>query len=220
MTATAPNQNVISLALPIVVRECPACARPIGIGVRYSGPSCQCYPEANGDFTADRGARISDSRIIRQIVRHKETPRALREFSRLCCGLSDYSYWYALGSLWVSYTEWSDLELWKRLLRSQRPRRLDIMRPSEQEALGMLPAVVPTYRAHRPGETDWISYTLEARTAARFARKREVPSITLYHLQRRDIAALFLRRDEDEVLMLNPHRARRIREIPVLNPPG
>lgn len=146
----------------------------------------------------------SDARIANRILRHWETPAAIRQFARYCDALTDYAYWYLLGTLWVSYTGWSDLALWRRLFAANRPHRdLSIMKPSELRALDRLPEVVIAYRAHRPGETDWLSYTLDPQKAGMFAVQRGVAEVAVYAVPRRDILALFTRRDESEILVLD-----------------
>ncbi|GBF34124.1 prophage Lp2 protein 22 [Desulfocucumis palustris] len=69
------------------------------------------------------------------------------------------------------------------------------------------------YRAHRYEEKDWISYTLDQAIATRFARERKVNEISLYRLRRRDVIALFLRRGEQEIIMLQTERAKLIEKM-------
>jgi hypothetical protein len=162
-----------------------------------------------------------DSDIISRVLPLEATPEAITTFAELCDGLSDYAYWYVLGTLWVSYSGWSDLALWRRLLSSgRRCRRLALMKPSELAIFKMMPARIYAYRAHREGETDWISYTLDAEIAGRFAVQRDVNEVVEYRLRREDCIALFLRRGEKEVLMLDPARAERKRTIPIIHRPS
>jgi hypothetical protein len=108
----------------------------------------------------------------------------------------------------VNYSGWSDLELWKKLLSSDRlSRKKSIMKPSELTAFKKLPWKVTAYRAHRPNEIDWLSYTLNPVIAARFAREREVENVTTYKISRSAILVLFLRRGEEEIIVLDKERA-------------
>lgn len=84
------------------------------------------------------------------------------------------------------------------------------MKPSEWKAFKRAPVHFRAYRAHRLNETDWISYTLDKKVAERFARKRGVSQITEYELRKKNVVALFLRRDEQEVLMLDSKNAKKI----------
>ena len=115
-----------------------------------------------------------------------------------------------------SYTGWSDLNLWKQLFKVRRSgRRECLMKPKEISFYCRLPQQVLCYRAHRPGERDWISYTLDLDIARRFAKEREVATLSAYRILRRDLLALFLRRGEYEVLCLDRKKARLVGQIGV-----
>lgn len=157
-----------------------------------------------------------DSTVGKGILKRDGTPEAIRYFSEVCNGLTDYGYWFFLSTLWVSYTGYSDLNVWKQLFSSTRPKRKQcIMKPSELLAYKRLPHIVTVYRAHRLAETDWIAYTLNIEIAKRFARERDVNQITEYTVKKRDIFALFLRRGEDEILVLDKEKVCLVREIEI-----
>jgi hypothetical protein len=169
------------------------------------------YSDISPDFKKPN--RI-DSEIGSHLIKLEGTPLAIKYFAKECGRLNHYGYWFYLGTLWVSYSGWSDLKLWKRLFRSPRPNRTtSLMKPSELEQFKTLPDHITAYRAHREGETDWVSYTIEPDIAVRFARERSVNHITEYELHKRDVVALFLRRGEQELIMLDPAKAMKIREI-------
>ena len=171
----------------------------------------------NDDISPDFVPNDRDSEIIEWLLQIEKTPRAIQEFSKTCHLLTDYSYWFVLGTLWVSYSGWSDLKLWKRLFKGIRPNReTSLMKPSELAVYRQLPDVITAYRAHRTDETDWISYTLSPEIAGRFARERGVNTVTEYQLRKRNVIALFLRREEQELIMLRPDRAQKIRPVPVI----
>lgn len=160
------------------------------------------------DISPDFVPNAKDSRVINELLKYEGTPDAITNFARVCHLLTPYSYWFVLGTLWVSYSGWSDLRLWKRLFKGIHPsRETSLMKPSELVEYRQLPDVITAYRAHRIGEADWISYTLSPEIAARFARERDVMTVTEYQLRKRDVIALFLRRGEQELLMLRPDRA-------------
>src|SRR5206468_2126860 len=105
----------------------------------------------------------------------------------------------------------------KELFSSTRQKReTGLMKPSELRAFRVLPDTLTVYRAHRPGETDWIAYTLDAETAARFTVERGVSEVTAYEVDKIDVLALFLRRGESEVLILDRTRPRLMRRIEVV----
>jgi hypothetical protein len=169
------------------------------------------------DISKDFRWNPTDARIGRELIKLQETPEAIKRFAAVCDDLTDYGYWFYLSTLWVSYTGFSDLNLWRRLFSSDRPRRqTSIMKPSELAAYKRFPYFVTAYRAHRPGETEWLSYTLDKEIACRFAAERGVDSITEYRIKKRDVLALFLRRDEQEILVLDHRKAEKVREYQVI----
>lgn len=169
------------------------------------------------DISPDFVYNATDAAIVRRLTLLAETPRAIVEFDRKCRRLSDYGYWFGLSTLWVSYTGFSDLRRWKRLFASDRPRRdTSLMKPSELAAWRRLPDEFPAFRAHRADEDDWIAYTLDPTTAARFARERGILEVTEYRIRKADALCLFLRRGESEVLVLDRTKPERVRTIPVV----
>lgn len=161
---------------------------------------------------------LKDKDVVLDILKYEATPAAIQVFAKRSSELTDYSYWFLLGTLWVSYSGWSDLNLWKRLLRSPRNRRqTSLMKPSEINRLSKLSATLTVYRAHRIGETDWISYTLDAEIAERFALERDVDQIAEYKIKKKDVVALFMRRGEQEVILLDKKMAKFIGNHSLIN---
>lgn len=144
-----------------------------------------------------------DAMVAKNILNYEGTPEAIKYFSKVCGKLSNYSYWFLLSTLWVSYTGYSDLELWKKLFSSSRgQKKLSIMKPSEVASYNNLPYFVKAYRAHRPNEKDWIAYTLKFDIAIRFALERH-SDISEYLIKKKDITAVFMRRNEHEIIVLD-----------------
>lgn len=165
------------------------------------------------DISSEFKGNVYDAAIARRLIELDKTPGAIEYFAEKAGGLTDYAYWFMLSSLWVSYSGFSDLELWKKLFSSDRPKKKkSIMKPSELEALEHLSWFVKVYRAHRQGETNCIAYTLNKGTAFRFARERGVKTIKEYQVKKKDITALFLRRGEEEVIILDKEKLTFVRE--------
>ena len=173
--------------------------------------------KAMRDISPDFSPNDNDARIMKKLIEHEATPEAIKVFAAKCRHMSNYGYWFGLSTLWVSYTGWSDLELWKQLFRSDRPRReTSIMKPSELSAFRKLPDKFVGYRAHRPNETDWISYALDPEQAALFAIRRGVDRVSSYSIRRDDVLCLLLRRGETEILVLDKSKAEFIRHVDVV----
>lgn len=158
-----------------------------------------------------------DAQIAKGLIQRDGTPEAIKYFADNCEKLTDYSYWFMLSTCWVCHSGYYDLENWKRLFSSDRPKReKSIMKPSEIRALKSLPHEVTCYRAHRINETDWISYTTEIEKAIQFALHRGVSEIKEYRIKKRDILAYFTRRGEEEILLLDSVKAKYIRTIKLI----
>lgn len=154
--------------------------------------------------------------VAQEILKHEETPNAIKVFAEHEHKLDDYTYWFLLSTCWVSYTGWSDLEQWKELFGSKRQKRKDcIMKPSEVKRYNYLPNKITIYRAHRPNETDWIAYTINIDIAKRFAKERGTNKIHQYTVNRKDVLALFLRRGEDEVIVLDKSKVKYVDTVAV-----
>lgn len=159
----------------------------------------------------------TDRDIIREVLELEGRPEAVRFFDKVALELSDYAYWFVLGTLWVADGRNEDLALWRRLFRSdRRTRQASLMKPSELKPFRALPGRYRAYRAHRAGETDWISYSLSPAVAIRFALERGIDEVKEYDLRRDDTIALFLRRGEREVIVLEKHRATFRRVVPLV----
>jgi hypothetical protein len=158
----------------------------------------------------------TDAEIVKSIMPLDKTPQAVIYFAEHCGKLTNYAYWFMLSTLWVSYTGFSDIKLWKQLFGSKRNCRMrSIMKPSEVEAFAKLPSVVEIYRAKRPNETEWIAYTLDFDIAKRFARERGVKTVHKYEISKNEVIALFLRRGEREIIVLDESKPKLIAELEV-----
>lgn len=172
------------------------------------------------DISPNYQWREQDAALGRQLLRLDGKPEAIRYFAAHCKPLTSDAYWFYLGTLWVNYTGYSDLNLWRHLFSSTRKNRdSSLMKPSELAAFRNLPDPLYALRAHRPGETDWIAYTLSTETAARFAIERGIRSLHLYEIDKADVLCLFLRRGESEILVLDKNKARFVREVELREAP-
>lgn len=159
---------------------------------------------------------IKDDRVIRKVIRHEGTGRAIIEFDKHKNQLSDYCYWFLLGTLWVSYSGHSDLRMWKRLFSSpRRNRRNCIMKPSELSTFDQLDDEFTVYRAKRVDETDCIAYTQSINVATNLAVHRGINEIHQYTVNKAFVLALFLRRGEEEVIVLDTTKLTLIRTIDI-----
>ena len=145
---------------------------------------------------------------------------AIKHFMDNKDDLSDYAYWFALSTLWVNNTDGTDLETWRELFSSNRPRkRTSLMKPSELIAYKTLPSIVTAFRAHKD-EKDWIAYTINLNIAIKFAKIKKAETINGYKIQRKNILALFLRRDEAEIICLDKTKTKEIGSVNIKHTVG
>jgi hypothetical protein len=179
--------------------------------------SMKMIPHIKPDISPAFEWNRMDAEIGVKLVKHDNTSSAIKCFRNNRQYLSNYAYWFYLSTLWVQKSSATDLSEWKRLFSSDRPdRQRCIMKPSELEVFHALPDMVTAYRAHRPGETDWIAYTINLDTAIRFAFRRGVKSIAEYEIAKDELLAYFSRRDEYEVLLLDKSKARLKRVLKIV----
>lgn len=156
------------------------------------------------DISSNFVFNFYDSKVAKGLIQRDGTPEAIRYFEENCDGLTDYAYWFFLSTCWVSYSGWYDLQDWKKLFSSNRPKReKSIMKPSEVKRFKQLPFEIKCYRAHREGETDWISYTTDINVAVKMAIHRDVHEIKEYRVKKKNVLAYFLRRGESEIIVLD-----------------
>ena len=80
------------------------------------------------------------------------------------------------------------------------------MKPSELPHFRQLPDCIRAYRSHRPGETDWISYTTDPKVATRFDAMRQ-GTTAAFSVLKSNVLAYFTRRGESELVMLDLRKA-------------
>ena len=164
------------------------------------------------DISSNFVFNFYDQKIAKGLIQREETPEAIKYFADNCDGLTDYAYWFFLSTCWVSYSGWYELENWKRLFSSGRPKReKSIMKPSEIKKLKQLPFEIKCYRAHREGEKDWISYTTDVNVAVKMALSRGVHEIKEYRIKKNNVLAYFTRRGESEIILLDKSKAEYIK---------
>ena len=171
------------------------------------------YTDVSPDFRWNK----SDLQTIKKIMPHEATPEAVKVFSRYAYRLTDYGYWFLLSTLWVSDPRGGDLDEWRSLFLSPRSNReTSIMKPSELKVWRLMDNDLMLYRAHKPAENDWISYSILGEKAAEFACRYGVDKVSEYRVAKEDVLCLFLRGGEFEVLVLDRSKVEFIRDIPVV----
>lgn len=150
----------------------------------------------------DLDQAIADKNYKRIVWLH-ERPYRLDAFIEIADRLSDEQYWSLLGSIWTdTENAWQNLEAWKELFSSIRPKRQYLMDWDEQLALSSLADTVKVYRGCQKGiNEDGISWTLKRDKAEWFANRFSKDGIVIEkEISKSDIIAVFTGRNEFEVI--------------------
>jgi hypothetical protein len=142
-------------------------------------------------------------RKYNQIVFLHERPYRLDAFKKIAADLPDEKYWSLLSSIWTdTENAWQNLEDWRTLFGSDRPKRQSLMDWDEQLALSSLADTVTIYRGCEKGiNEDGISWTLKRDKAEWFANRFSKDGIVLEkQISKSDIIAVFTGRNEFEVI--------------------
>jgi hypothetical protein len=162
----------------------------------------------------ERDAKISEHLLMYE---DQPNPEAIHYFTKHCDELTNYGYWFLLSTLWVWAGDVNaDLNFWRKLFSSNRPdKEISLMKPDELKELKSLPNKLTVYRAPASNETDGISYTTDLATVIGFAKRHKSKFIFTGHIKKHDITALFLRRDESELLILDQNLIHGLKKLSI-----
>lgn len=139
-----------------------------------------------------------------RVVYLHERPYRLQAFIQIAKYLSDEKYWSLLASIWTdTENAWQNLDEWRKLFNSSRPKRQRLMDRDEVLAYDSLPDTVKIYRGCQKGiNEDGISWTLKRDKAEWFATRFSKDGVVLEkEIQKKDIIAVFTNRNEFEVIV-------------------
>lgn len=156
------------------------------------------------------------------VFAYTERPYRVPVFDSLAAYLTDEDYWRMLAQLWIDQENPEDFaDEWRGRFNADRPGRENMMTPDEQIALSMLPEPVTLYRAgiiYRVGIDGRVQAGLSwstSRETVEWFGKRFDSRLPLFraHIAKKDIAAYWIRRGENEVLVLDPSAPRDVKRI-------
>lgn len=151
----------------------------------------------------DLGKALEEKNYNRVVYLH-ERPYRLQAFIQIAKYLSDEKYWSFLASIWTdTENAWQNLDEWRKLFNSSRPKRQRLMDRDEVLAYDSLPNTVKIYRGCQKGiNEDGISWTLKRDKAEWFATRFSKDGVVLEkEIQKKDIIAVFTNRNEFEVII-------------------
>lgn len=136
-----------------------------------------------------------------------ERPWRISAFVTIQDRIDDSTYWQLLSSIWTdSENIRQNPEVWEALLGSDRPRRANLMNPTEQLALDALPETITVYQGHTDERSDGWSWTTDREVAIWFANRfagmeRAEPRVTTATVPKDAVLAYLLGRNEQEILV-------------------
>ena len=160
---------------------------------------------ANAQFEQKKSDLIEAilKKEFNKIIYLHERPYRLDAFLKIANELPDEKYWSLLSSIWTdTENAWQNLETWKSLFESNRPKREYLMDWDERLALDSLADTVKVYRGCQKGiNENGISWTLKRDKAEWFAKRFSKDGIVLEkEISKSDIIAVFTGRNEFEVI--------------------
>jgi hypothetical protein len=128
----------------------------------------------------------------------------LRAFQRIPLDeLQGAQYWRLLGSVWIAVEDFSDRTCWTELLLRYPDHRAAMMTDAEHEKLSALPGIVEVWRGVGDHEyADGFSWTLDERTARRFAQRFTHGLLLRGEVAWSDIIAQLSDQEEEEIVVL------------------
>jgi len=144
-------------------------------------------------------------RKFKKIVFLHERPYRVDAFSKIASDLPDETYWSLLGSIWTdTENSWQNLDEWKSLFSSNRPKREKLMDWDENLAFSSLTDTVKVYRGCQKGiNENGISWTLKREKAEWFATRFSKDGVVLEkEVSKEDILAVFTGRNEFEAVII------------------
>lgn len=158
----------------------------------------------------------NDLRCLGLMCDHNDSALAVIDFVNYIPDLSDFGYWDLLGALYIhgGYSTFMTPKTWRRLFQAPRPQKKYVMKSFERKALKVLPKRVTCYRIHHPNEKDWISYTVSGWLVPKFVEDYKehgaFQSVDKYRVNKKDIDFFFGRNNEDEVIILDRSKVKKI----------
>jgi hypothetical protein len=186
-----------------------ALQHPLVYGVPYTPEMNNHYNKRYELMKEEVAKALAEGNIHRYVFMH-ERPYRLNAFVDCIANrvVPDKDYWELLGSMWIdSENIWQNLNVWKRLMRSPRPRKQFFMDEDERKAFKLLPPQLTIYRGCiRRQNEDGMSWTLDKDKAAwfskRFACKGESACVLEKTIQKKNVFAYLTGRGESEVIIL------------------
>lgn len=149
------------------------------------------------------------------IFAHVQRPYRPQVFEMLADRMTDAEYWELAAEVWIDQENPEDFaEAWRQWFSPERPGREHLMKDYEAEALEKLPDFITVFRAAIGTEDIGLSWTTHFEVARWFAKRFGAShKVLTAKVQKQDVVAYWTRRNEYEVLVLDPKALQEVEEL-------
>lgn len=203
--------------------ELKKCVHNVGSFVALRHPLCMSVPytpESNALINAQfifkkkEADKAKDAKDYGKYIALHEKPFRFQAFNEICSNLTDQEYWETLGWIWTDSENLFEIKNLDSLLRSNRSAQTKMMRREEIATLEELPDKLAIYRGYKlPDRKIAHSWTLAYTSAWWFAnRYKQNGFIVRGEIDKKDVIALMLRRNEMEIIAL-PEKVKNVSPV-------
>jgi len=146
-----------------------------------------------------------ETKNFSQIIWLHERPYRLLAFKDIQKDLDNKTYWKLLSLIWTdTENSYQDLETWKKLFKSKKGNKENLMGGQELETFESLDNELIVYRGCVKGlNENGLSWTLDKQQAEWFAKRFDNNGIVKEkRILKRNIVAYFSGRGEEEVIVV------------------
>lgn len=140
-----------------------------------------------------------------QYIYLHERPYRINAFQDIKKDLDNKTYWKLLSSIWIdTENSWQDIKTWKKLFKSKRSDKENLMDGQELETFESLDNELIVYRGCVKGlNENGLSWTLSKEQAKWFAQRFSKDGIVKQkRIFKKDIVAYFNGRGEEEIILI------------------
>ena len=133
-----------------------------------------------------------------------ERPYRINAFQDIKKDLDNKTYWRLLSNIWTdTENSWQDIETWKKLFKSKRNKKENLMGGQELATYESLDNELIIYRGCVKGlNENGLSWTLNKDQAEWFAKRFDKDGIVIEkRINKKNIVAYFNSRGEEEVVV-------------------
>ena len=163
-------------------------------------PMTRRYPNLR-DKVLKRDSKIAH-KLIQLWDELKDGEAVLEYFIKECKNLSDQRYWELLKNVWIVCGGLDNVDVFKKLMSSNRKHKYCFMSPEESQELYTKDACFDVYRACNEENDNGISWTTNWLYALDYKDKYQKKIVQTKTVFRSEVFAYINRANEYEIILL------------------